>query len=356
MRNFDRNSRLILSASVIALMATPAFGQAHSGTQPANPDSPVEATPTPTDEASQPSSTNLAADNGQSQGTIVVTGSRIRRPDFSTPNPVISIGTDQIQESGTTNLTQFLTGYPALQGSSGSTDNAGDNAGIGYTGLNLLNLRNLGTDRTLVLVDGRRHVSGVPGSQAVDINTIPSDLVERVDILTGGASAIYGADGVSGVVNFVMKRNFQGLSVRAQDGISKYGDAGQRLLALTAGTNFADGRGNIAIAVEHGEEDRLESHDRSRLTGGNRVVFALNPDDPENQSGYTGPADNGVPDYVPLRDLRYAWSTRGGALDTDFDYVPDHIALPNGGVAPYVFGRDIPGGYEQGGSATRVAD
>jgi outer membrane receptor protein involved in Fe transport len=356
MRNFDRNSRLILSASVIALMATPAFGQAQSGTQPANPDSPVEATPTPTDEASQPSSTNLAADNGQSQGTIVVTGSRIRRPDFSTPNPVISIGTDQIQESGTTNLTQFLTGYPALQGSSGSTDNAGDNAGIGYTGLNLLNLRNLGTDRTLVLVDGRRHVSGVPGSQAVDINTIPSDLVERVDILTGGASAIYGADGVSGVVNFVMKRNFQGLSVRAQDGISKYGDAGQRLLALTAGTNFADGRGNIAIAVEHGEEDRLESHDRSRLTGGNRVVFALNPDDPENQSGYTGPADNGVPDYVPLRDLRYAWSTRGGALDTDFDYVPDHIALPNGGVAPYVFGRDIPGGYEQGGSATRVAD
>src|SRR5690242_16279082 len=108
MRNFDRNSRLILSASVIALMATPAFGQAQSGTQPAN-DSPVEATPTPTDEASQPSSTNLAADNGQSQGTIVVTGSRIRRPDFSTPNPVISIGTDQIQESGTTNLTQFLT-------------------------------------------------------------------------------------------------------------------------------------------------------------------------------------------------------------------------------------------------------
>src|SRR5437868_6368136 len=109
MRNFDRYSRFTMSASALALMtalATPAFAQAQSGTQPtANPDSPVEATPTPTDQASQPSSTNLAADNGQSQGTIVVTGSRIRRPDFSTPNPVISIGADQIQESGTTNLT-----------------------------------------------------------------------------------------------------------------------------------------------------------------------------------------------------------------------------------------------------------
>ena len=356
MRSFDRYSRLAISASAIALMATPAFGQAQSSTQPANPDSPVEATPTPTDESAQPSSTNLAADNAQSQGTIVVTGSRIRRPDFSTPNPVISIGADQIEESGTTNLTQFLTGYPALQGSSGSTDNAGDNAGIGYTGLNLLNLRNLGTDRTLVLVDGRRHVSGVPGSQAVDINTIPSDLVERVDILTGGASAIYGADGVSGVVNFVMKRNFQGLSVRAQDGISKYGDAGQQLLAVTAGKNFADGRGNIAIAVEHGEEDRLSTSDRKRLTGKNRVVFALNPDDPENLPGYTGGPDNGIPDYVPLRDLRYSGSTRGGGIDVDFDGFPDYVALPGGGIAPYQLGLVTPDGYEQGGSATPVAD
>jgi iron complex outermembrane recepter protein len=348
---------LIASASVLALIAgaSPALAQS----QPAQPatDSPVEPTPTPSDQAQLPSSTNLAADNDQTTGTIVVTGSRIRRPDFTTPNPVVSIGTDQIDESGTTNLTQFLTGYPALQGSSNSTDNAGDNAGIGATGLNLLNLRNLGTDRTLVLVDGRRHVSGVPGSQAVDINTIPQDLIERIDILTGGASAIYGADGVTGVVNFVLKRNFQGLSIRAQDGFSRYGDAGQRLISVTAGTNFANGRGNIALAYEHGEEDRLETHDRPGLTGANYTGFFLNPDDPENQAGYTGPADNGIPDYVPLRDVRYAWSTRGGAISTDFDFgVPSYIGVPGGGIAPYVFGADIPGGYEQGGSATRVAD
>ncbi|MFX9818494.1 TonB-dependent receptor plug domain-containing protein, partial [Acinetobacter baumannii] len=81
-----------------------------------------------------------------------------------------------------------------------------------------------------VLVDGRRHVSGLDGSQAVDVNTIPEDLIERVDILTGGASAIYGADAVSGVVNFVMKKRFSGLTVRGQSGISRYGDAGNKVI------------------------------------------------------------------------------------------------------------------------------
>ena len=83
-------------------------------------------------------------------------------------------------------------------------------------GLNLLDLRHLGVDRTLVLVDGRRHVSGLAGSAAVDIDAIPTDLLEAVDVLTGGASAIYGADGVSGVVNFRLKKDFEGLSFRGQ--------------------------------------------------------------------------------------------------------------------------------------------
>jgi iron complex outermembrane receptor protein len=169
------NMRPIASVSLIALatgltFTSPALGQ----TTPATNSSPVEPTSTPSAVANAPQPTVLAAEPAASGAEIVVTGSRIRRPDFSSPNPVISIGAQQIEESGTTNLTDFLTGYPALQGSSGSNQNSGSGAGIGYTGLNLLNLRNLGTDRTLVLVDGRRHVSGVPGSQAVDINTTSS--------------------------------------------------------------------------------------------------------------------------------------------------------------------------------------
>jgi outer membrane receptor protein involved in Fe transport len=352
---------LSVTASVLALTAALAPASAAAQTVPADQnDSPVEATPTPTDEDSQPSSTNLSAENAQlpdtEQETIVVTGSRIRRPDFSTANPVISIGTDQIEESGTTNLTDFLTGYPALQGSSTSADNSGSGAGIGYTGLNLLNLRNLGTDRTLVLVDGRRHVAGVPGSQAIDINTIPSDLVERVDILTGGASAIYGADGVTGVVNFVLKRDFEGLSARAQAGVSEYGDAGQRLFAITAGHNFADGRGNVAVAYEHGEEDRLDQHNRKWLRGANQIGFFKNPDDPENTDpDYAGGPDNGIPDYIPLNDVRYFDTNREGGIDVDFDGFPDYL-VQNGQVVAFDPGRFVPDYYQQGGNATRVSD
>ena len=354
-----RYFRLSLTTSSLALvlgaLAAPAAAQDQTTATP--PDSPVEATPTPTDEDTEASPTNLAAENAEAEGeAIVVTGSRIRRPDFSTPNPVISVGADQIEQSGTTNLTDFLTGYPALQGSSTSADNSGSGAGIGYTGLNLLNLRNLGTDRTLVLVDGRRHVSGVPGSQAIDINTIPSDLVERVDVLTGGASAIYGADGVSGVVNFVLKRNFEGISARAQAGTSQDGDAGQRLFSITAGKNLLGNRLNVALAYEHGEEDRLTTRDRRDLRGENAVGFFLNPDDPENQGDYEGGPDNGIPDYVPLNNVRYFDTNREGGIDIDFDGFPDYYVGAGGELVAYDPGRYVPDFYQQGGNGTLVSD
>ena len=366
MRNADPaglsiRSQLLMGACAAAMfLGSPARAQTapidpNAQTQPT--DSPVEATPTPTDETRQPSSTVLSAEDSEASGTIVVTGSRIRRPDFDTPNPVLSIGSDQVEKSGTTNLTDFLSGVPALGSSAGSSINGGENAGIGATGLNLLDLRNLGTQRTLVLVDGRRHVAGVSGSQSVDINTIPSDLVERVDILTGGASAIYGADGVSGVVNFVLKRNFSGISARAQAGISEHGDAGQRLFAITAGQNFAKDRGNIAIAFEHGEEDRLRYKQRSALSGTRLTAFYLNPDDPENvDPDYAGGNDNGIPDYVPLRDVRYFDTNREGGIDPEFDGFPNYFVGPGGGLVAFDPGRFVPNFYQQGGNATLVSD
>ena len=339
--------RPMTTVSVLALIAgiTPAgaaWAQAAAPTADVRPDA--------------TSTTVAAAEPASSNKDIVVTGSRIRRPDFSSPNPIVSIGAQTLEESGTTNLTSFLTGYPALQGSSTSGQNAGDQAGIGSTGLNLLDLRNLGTDRTLVLVDSRRHVSGLPGSQAVDINTIPEELIDRVDILTGGASAVYGADGVSGVVNFVLKRNFEGLTAKVQAGVSQRNDGGQRLYSVTAGHNFADNRGNIAIAFEHGEEDRLQASDRSYLRGARAVTFLRNPADPENQPGYTGGVSNGIPDRIPLTDARYADTAREGAIDVDFDGVADYLVNAQGQVVPFDPGLAIPGGYTQGGSATRVSD
>lgn len=324
--------RLALTASLAALslasLATPAMAQ------------------TETSEDNLPNSTIAGQDqtpDSSDQGEIVVTGSRIRQaPGFDTPNPVVSLGAETIQNSGTTNLTDFLSGYPALQGSSTSANNSGSAAGIGYTGLNLLDLRNLGPERTLTLVDGRRHVAGVPGSAAVDINTIPNDLVERIEVLTGGASAIYGADGVTGVVNFILKKNFDGLSARAQAGISEYGDGGQRLIAITAGKNFAGGRGNVAVAYEYGAEDRLQYRDRASLRGTGRVAFYRNPND-------------GGPTYVPLSNIRYFDTNREGGIDIDMDGFPDYI-VSNGAVLPYDSGTFVPNFYQQGGNGTLVSD
>ncbi len=315
------------------------------------------AAPGSTDNLPIPADPNAQTAEDASNGEeIVVTGTRIRRPDFDSPSPVITLGAATIQQSGTTNLTDFLTGIPALQGSSTSGDNSGSGAGIGFTGLNLLNLRNLGTERTLVLVDGRRHVASVPGSQAIDINTIPNDLVERVDVLTGGVSAIYGADAVTGVVNFVLKKDFEGLTARAQAGTSEYGDAGKRLIAVTAGKNFADGRGNVAIAYEYGDESRLEARDRSRLRGANLTGFYRNPNDPEFGPNYTGGVDNGIPDNVPTRDVRYNDTAREGGIDVDFDGQPDYVVDATGRLVPFSLGTVLRPGFSQGGSGTRVAD
>jgi outer membrane receptor protein involved in Fe transport len=330
--------------ALAAMMAT--VSAAAQTAAPGNTDN----VPIPADPSAQ---TPADASNGEE---IIVTGTRIRRPDFDSPSPIVSLNAATIQQSGTTNLTDFLTGFPALQGSSTSADNSGSGAGIGATGLNLLNLRNLGTERTLVLVDGRRHVASVPGSQAIDINTIPTDLVERVDVLTGGVSAIYGADGVTGVVNFVLKKNFEGLTARGQAGISEFGDAGKRFISVTAGKNFADGRGNVAVAYEYAEEDRLQARDRSRLRGSNLTAFYRNPADPEFKAGYTGGASNGIPDNIPTNDVRYNDTAREGGIDVDFDGQPDYIVDGTGRLVPFSLGTVLRPGFSQGGSGTRVAD
>lgn len=305
--------------------------------------SPVLAQDAPAQDTAQ-DQTDTNADAPSADSTIVVTGSRIRRPDFETASPIFSVGAQDVQQSGTTNLTDFLTGYPALVGSSTSRDNSGDRGGIGATGLNLLNLRNLGEQRTLVLVDGRRHVASLPGTQAIDINTIPTDLIERVDVLTGGTSAVYGSDGVTGVVNFILKQDFEGISARGQAGLSEYGDAGQYLLGVTVGKNFADGRGNIALAYEFGRDERLETRDRNYLVGGNRIGFYRNPNYTANTPGsYL---------YVPTRDVGYENTALNGAVDVTGDGVPEFDG--NGNV--WDFGTTIPGGYTVGGSSTRVAD
>ena len=194
---------------------------------------------------------------------IVVTGSRIARdPNIGSPAPILAIDAAALTETGSGDVVDVLRNVPALSTST-STESSLDGVFSFSVGQATLNLRGLGAGRTLVLVNGRRHVSGVAGAQVVDINSIPSALIERVETITGGASAVYGADAVTGVVNFQLRDDFEGLEGNVQSGISHKGDAWRINGDLTWGTNFADGRGNITVTGEYARNDELLYGDRS---------------------------------------------------------------------------------------------
>lgn len=277
---------------------------------------------------------------------IVVSGTRIDAPHATLPYPIIAIDAETIARSGEANLTDILADYPALTGSYTSEDGAGSIAGLGGVGLNLLNLRNLGTQRTLVLMDGKRHVASVPGSSSVDINTIPIDLVERVDLVTGGTSAVYGADAVAGVVNFVIRRDFEGLRARAQGGVSTHGDAQTYLVSLTGGANFANDRGNLAASFEYGREESLLLADRAAFRKDRFTSFFANPAD-----GIGAGDDPAVPDNVPFTDLRFATSSAISAIDLNFDFRPDLL----GDGTPFDPGVPAGSAFNSGGSGTPLA-
>jgi outer membrane receptor protein involved in Fe transport len=226
--------------------------------------------------ASQPAFAQSAADcvdaneNGvcdsdeTTDRVIVVTGSRISRPTLESSVPVTTVTTDDILSQGDVSLGDALNDLPSLRSTFSQSNST---RFIGTAGLNILDLRGLGTSRTLTLVNGRRHITVSPGDYVVDVNTIPSELIDRIDIVTGGNSAIYGSDAVAGVVNFIMKRDFEGLRLTGQGGVSSRGDRGSYFGAVTWGKNFADGRGNIAIAGEYSKSEALKFTQRDYLSG-----------------------------------------------------------------------------------------
>ncbi|MBH0112094.1 TonB-dependent receptor [Novosphingobium sp. YJ-S2-02] len=174
---------------------------------------------------------------------IVVTGTRIRRAAAESPSPIAVVNADQIKATGTQNITDVVNQLPALAVTqTNQTSNLAGNAGI-----NALDLRGMGTQRTLVLVDGRRQVAAIPGTSAVDLSNIPSSLVERVEVITGGASALYGADAVAGVANFILKKDFSGIEANTRYNASTRGDMDTYGFDMLAGANFADNRGNVTV-------------------------------------------------------------------------------------------------------------
>lgn len=207
-----------------------------------------------------------AADASAQDGAVVtVTGSRIKNPALTSPSPLQVVTAKTIEDAGATNVQQVLAQIPAVGVPSQTrVTNAGDT----NPGFSTVNLRNLGTDRTLVLIDGRRTVAGIPGTSQVDLSMIPTSFVERVDVLTGGASAVYGSDAIAGVVNFIYKKNFSGLLANAQAGISEIGDDKRWSANVTFGQNFANDRGNVMVYAGYNHEGNVPNINRERTASG----------------------------------------------------------------------------------------
>jgi outer membrane receptor protein involved in Fe transport len=258
----------LLATTVIAGMAlaTPAFAQ--SQTTPENvPPAPVTPTNTqgntppaaPTDAlpaAGVQTNESAAPAEPTSAQEIVITGTLIRNPNLVSSAPVTVLGHDEVQLRQTNTAEEILRTIP------GAAPSIGQNVNNGSGGSAYVNLRGLGSNRNIVLLDGVRIVP-VDLVGRVDLNTIPLALVDRVDVLTGGASSTYGADAVSGVVNFITRSDFSGMELSVSDQITQRGDGNYMRGDLTLGANFDDGRGNAVISLGYQESDPVyQGHDR----------------------------------------------------------------------------------------------
>lgn len=278
---------------------------------------------------------------------IVVTGSRIRSANLESTVPITTVTGEEFFQTGQTSVGDILNELPQLR-STFSTANS--TRFLGTRGLNLLDLRGLGTQRTLVLVNGRRHVAADILSNGVspDTNTFPTDLIERVDLVTGGNSSIYGSDAIAGVVNFILKDDFEGLELRAQSGISKYGDAGNQYVSALAGTNFDDDRGNIAVNLEYSHQSDYYGSNRPNLRSNDNFVIV--DSDP---AGSINGADD-VADRIFYRDLRSTTISLGGQVGVRYSNAAAPCGRDNLGNAFTCASLFQPDGSLAAQSGTRV--
>ncbi|MEP1230512.1 MAG: TonB-dependent receptor [Litorimonas sp.] len=291
------------------------------------------------------------------EDTIIVTGSRIRRTIGDAPVPLTIIDQERAQVSGFNNIADFLSDVPALQGSQVPDDTTG--AVLNAAGLSLLNLRNLGVQRTLVLIDGQRQVGSQTGTAAVDVGTIPFIAVERTEVLTGGASSIYGADAVSGVVNFITRQNFEGVRLDAQFAEDREGFNESYRLSGLIGQNFAEDKGNVLLAVEYRKTNELL---QNQVDFQRRDAALLRIDsDPVPGGSPAGTAQiaDGQPNFALFEGLTLDIINNAGVINT---FAPNGISptgtfftfAPDGTAIPFIQGTDPRTGALIGTSATLI--
>ncbi|MBL9066869.1 MAG: TonB-dependent receptor [Sphingopyxis sp.] len=260
----------------------------------------VHSAPVLAQQTAAPADSIEAADADQ----IIVTGSRVARDGFQAPTPLTVLSETEIQNSSpTNNIADFVNTLPSLAGST-RPSNSRLNISSGQAGINALNLRNLGSERTLILVNGRRSV-GSTITGLVDINTIPQALISGVEVVTGGASAAYGSDAVAGVVNFALNNKFEGLKFEADSGITQEGDGFNYSFSAAAGMAFAGGRGHVLLSGEVAHNDGILQVDRDW----NAIGF-LRFENP----AYLANANSGAPQYIFVRGAGPTNSTPGSII------------------------------------------
>ncbi len=254
---------------------------------------------------------------------VVVTGSRISRRDTTSNSPIVTVSSQALQQSANVAIEATLNKLPqftADQNLTGVQSQDVQPTATHTVGISTASLRGLGPNRNLVLVDGKRPMPA-NGELVVDLNSIPSAAIDRVEVITGGASAVYGADAVGGVVNFILKRNFQGLDLDVQYGIAGAGDGQEFKVSALFGGNFADDKGNVMFGLEHFTRDPSWQKNRSFYTKG-----WADPTVGNNEFFFTGAAFSptfGAPSQA--------------AVDSIFTDLPAGSVPAAGGLGEYYF-------------------
>lgn len=268
----DASGAVAIPPAETAPAAAPAAAPAEA--QPAPVDTIAVAEPAPP----APVATSEKAVVSVELKKISVTGSRIKSPNLTSSSPITTVGAAEVKAQGTTRVEDLLNSLPQVFADQGG------NLANGATGTATVDLRDLGSARTLVLIDGKRVQPGDPGDSEADLNFIPAALIDRVDVLTGGASAAYGADAVAGVVNFIMKKDFQGVRLEAQRGVFNHKndsvfdtvlarrsfsnpatnkwDGQSWDLTGVIGTNTSDGKGNVTAYATYRQIDPIRQSER----------------------------------------------------------------------------------------------
>ncbi|KZN58555.1 TonB-dependent receptor domain-containing protein [Pseudoalteromonas luteoviolacea] len=240
------NKRSLLAISVAAILSGSGF---------ANED--ISRTQIEDSNASAPTT-----EENEKAERIVVTGSRIKRDSFSVATPIATLSKDALSDAGLGSLSEILVDQMPQIGEGSSNSNS--QSSVQNTGLSTVDLRELGTNRTLTLIDGRRVVSNSYSGNYVSLSTIPKGMVQRVEIITGGASAAYGSDAISGVVNIITQQDKEGASFNVRTGESTEGGGRELTFDVDFGTSYADGRGYLFMSASYDEQFGLEYWDRDR--------------------------------------------------------------------------------------------